>query len=111
MRLHDAAKAPAFQAAGLPVVDHGVLDSYSLPSEGKAEAYARLLRELPAGLTEWAVHPGLGDAEARAMEPEGWDVRLTDYAFVTSPEARRIVEDEGIILLSYRPLQQAWTAA
>lgn len=110
MRLHGSENAATFTSAGLPVVDRGVLDSYSLGLDGKAETCARLLRELPAGLSEWAFHPGLGDAEARAMEPEGWEVRLTDHQFVTSPAAREIVEAEGIVLLDYRALQRIWAA-
>jgi predicted glycoside hydrolase/deacetylase ChbG (UPF0249 family) len=46
---------------GLPVVDHDFLDSFSLDVETKASRYLQLLHELPAGLSEWAVHPGLGD--------------------------------------------------
>ncbi|TDD31478.1 ChbG/HpnK family deacetylase, partial [Nonomuraea terrae] len=56
------------RARGLPVVRPGFLDSFALDLEGKAETYARLLRELPPGLSEWAVHPGLGGQEARALD-------------------------------------------
>jgi chitin disaccharide deacetylase len=42
---------------GLPAVDHGFLDSFRLDTDGKQARYARLLRDLPAGLSEWAVHP------------------------------------------------------
>ena len=41
---------------GLPVVDHDFLDSFSLDVETKASHYLQLLHELPAGLSEWAVH-------------------------------------------------------
>jgi chitin disaccharide deacetylase len=95
---------------GLPVNESPFLDSYSMPSEGKSDQYASLLRALPPGLTEWAVHPGLGNGEARAMEPTGWPVRRADYEFVTSPEAKSVIEEEGIVLLSYRELQQCWVA-
>ena len=40
------------------------------------------------------------------MEPESWRVRRADLAFLASPEARTIVEEEGIILLDYRALQR-----
>jgi chitin disaccharide deacetylase len=70
---------------GLPVVDHAFLDSFSLSLDGKAARYAELLRNLPRGLSEWAVHPGLGNQEARATDPYGWSVRQTDYEFLTSP--------------------------
>ncbi|MFE2493253.1 polysaccharide deacetylase family protein [Streptomyces scopuliridis] len=94
---------------GLPVTDHPFLDSFSLDIEGKQARYAELLRELPAGLSEWAVHPGLGTAESRAVDPDGWRVRRSDYAFLTSPEARELVRQEGIAVIDYRALQQAWS--
>ena len=83
-----------------------MLDSYSVPVVGKAARYAQLLRELPPGLSEWAVHTSLGDAEAQAMEPATWQVRKTDFNFLISPEARDILTQEGIVLLDYRALQQ-----
>jgi chitin disaccharide deacetylase len=93
---------------GLPVVDHDFLDSFALDLAGKFATYARLLRDLPAGLSEWAVHPGLGDAEAQAID-SGWRVRQTDLEFLTSPEAREILRREQIIVIDYRSLQQAWS--
>jgi hypothetical protein len=93
---------------GLPANDHGVLDSYHLATSGKADRYAQLLRELPAGLSEWAVHPSTGDAEAQAIEPDGWQIRRADLDFVLSTEARQLIEDEGITLLDYRALQTIW---
>ncbi|MEQ4717035.1 polysaccharide deacetylase family protein [Nonomuraea sp. B19D2] len=99
------------RARGLPVVEHDFLDSFRLGLDDKAATYARLLRELPPGLSEWAVHPGLGDEEARAIDPDGWRVRRTDYEFLTSPEARELLRQEGIVVIDYRMLQAAWTAS
>lgn len=108
LRVHGREAASRLQDQGLPALDHPVLDSYGLGWEDKAARYAELLRALPPGLSEWAVHPSLGDAEAQALEPETWRVRRADFDFVTSPEARRIVEEEGIELLDYRALQAIW---
>jgi chitin disaccharide deacetylase len=63
---------------------------------------------LPPGLSEWAVHPSLGDAEAQALEPETWQVRRADFEFVTSADTRAFLEEESIIVLDYRSLQQVW---
>ena len=93
---------------GLPANDHPVLDSTSLPTADKPACYAQLLRELPAGLSEWAVHPGLATPEAQTIDPVVSPMRQADFEFVTSPQARDLIRQEGIILLSYRPLQQAW---
>lgn len=110
LRIHDRAHAERCQKAGLPTNDFNVLDSYRYDSVGKSDVFARLLRELPAGLSEWAVHPSLGGAEAEAMDPVNWHVRRADYEFVVSDEARRIVEQEGIVLLNFRALQPFWTS-
>jgi chitin disaccharide deacetylase len=96
------------QGQGLPTNDHDLLDSFRLPLPGKSARYAQLLRQLPPGLSEWAVHPGLASAELSAIQPDGVQVRQTDHDFWTSQEAQAIVQEEGIILLDYRPLQAAW---
>jgi predicted glycoside hydrolase/deacetylase ChbG (UPF0249 family) len=98
------------QSWGLPCNDHDFLDSYLLDPVTKAARYAELLRELPAGLSEWAVHPGLDNAELLAIEPGGNHIRQTDFDFLTSQQAKDIVEEEGIILLDYRVLQDVWSA-
>jgi chitin disaccharide deacetylase len=94
---------------GLPVTDHNFLDSFSLGVDGKAARYAQLLGELPVGLSEWAVHPALGDEGWRAIEPVGWRVRQTDYEFLTSPQAVEILQREGVVVIDYRTIQRAWS--
>jgi hypothetical protein len=84
------------------------LDSYGLDPANKAASYAGLLHSLPAGLNQWAVHPGLDNSELSAIEPGGNHVRQTDFDFWTSQKARDIVREEGIILLDYRALQDVW---
>ena len=96
------------QRRGLPTADHDLLDSFGLNVEGKSARYAELLRGLPVGLTAWAVHPSLGGAESQAIDPDGWRVRRTDFDFLVSPQAREIVQQEGIALISYEPLQAVW---
>jgi predicted glycoside hydrolase/deacetylase ChbG (UPF0249 family) len=93
----------------LPVTDNAFLDSFSLGTDGKADRYAELLHHLPVGLSEWAVHPGLGDEESQAIDPDGWHVRRTDYDFLTSPQARDLLQDEGIVVIDYKTIQQAWS--
>jgi predicted glycoside hydrolase/deacetylase ChbG (UPF0249 family) len=93
---------------GYPTYDHELMDSYDLDTVDKAARYARMLRALPAGLSEWAVHPGLGNAELRAVEPSSWQVRQSDFDFVVSKEARAILEEEGITLVDYGALRALW---
>ena len=93
---------------GLPAVDHDFLDSFRLDLDGKSGRYAKLLRDLPGGLSEWAVHPALGDEQSQMIDP-GWRVRRTDYDFLTSPQARVLLESERIVVIDYRTIQQAWS--
>jgi predicted glycoside hydrolase/deacetylase ChbG (UPF0249 family) len=96
---------------GLPVVDHDFLDSYRMDTDGKQARFSQLLRDLPVGLSEWAMHPGLGNEESQAIDPYGWRRRQADYEFLTSPEARELIQQEGIVVIDYRAIQQAWSAA
>jgi chitin disaccharide deacetylase len=92
---------------GYPTNDHELMDSYDLDTVGKAARYARMLRALPIGLSEWALHPGVGNAELRAAVPS-WRVRQCDLDFVVSQEARAILQEEGIFLVDYRSLRALW---
>ena len=104
---------------GLPAAEHGVLNSGRIPPERKADVLAAKLRELPAGLSEWALHPGIATEELRAVmadprlpgvtgTPEG---RQSDFDVAVSEEAARIVAEEGIQIIGYRALQQVWQTA
>jgi predicted glycoside hydrolase/deacetylase ChbG (UPF0249 family) len=110
LRVTDPPSVERLRGQGLPTNDHELLDSYTLDPAGKPARYAQMLRELPPGLSEWAVHPGFGNAELRGIEPTSWRVRQTDYDFLVSPDAREIIRQEGVVLLSYRPLQALWQA-
>jgi predicted glycoside hydrolase/deacetylase ChbG (UPF0249 family) len=108
LRIMGRALIEKLQGQGLPTIDNDFLDSYLLDPVNKPARYAQLLRELPAGLSEWAVHPGLDNAELLALEPTGNHERQTDFDFWTSQRAKNIVKEEGIILLDYRALQVIW---
>jgi chitin disaccharide deacetylase len=110
LRVYDHPFIEQLQRQGYPTNDHRVMDSYDLATVGKSAQYAAMLRALPVGLSEWAVHPGLASAELEAVEPQSWQVRQTDYEFVISPEARTIVEEEGVILVDYAAVQTLWNA-
>jgi len=107
LRVHDGTRAERLQRSGLPANNHELVDSTRLETEGKTARFVQMLRELPAGLTEWAVHPALDTVEARAIDA-WWSKRVADLEFVTSQEARDTISSEGIVLLDYRPLQSVW---
>ena len=96
------------RASGLPVIDHPFVDSFALGVAGKADRYVKMLRALPPGLSEWAVHPARLDRAAPGQDL-GWAVRRSDHAFLTSPLARRVVDEERIVIISSRDLQDRWS--
>jgi hypothetical protein len=110
MRMIGQAAIENLQSLGYPTCDHEFLDSYHLDPRTKSTRYVQLLRELPAGLSEWAVHPGLDNQELLALEPAGRHERQSDFDFWISQQAKEIVREEGIILLDYRGLQAIWGA-
>lgn len=108
LRVRERTLIERVQRQGLPSNDHDFLDSYGLDTAGKSATFVQLLRDLPIGLNEWAVHPGLDNAELLAIEPDGAQVRQADLDFLVSVQAREVIQQEGIILLSYKPLQEIW---
>jgi len=108
VRVSGRATGDALRRQGLPTNEHEVLDSYRVDIAGKQAWLARALQDLPIGLTEWAVHPALETPEMHAIEPQSWQVRSTDLAFLLSQTTREILVQEGIVLLSYEPLQRVW---
>jgi len=108
LRVRGRAAIEKLQSQGLPANDYDFLDSYLIDPVNKPALFAQSLRELPAGLSEWAVHPGLDNTELLAMEPTSNHERQRDYEFWTSQQAKDIVKEEGIILIDYRALQAVW---
>jgi predicted glycoside hydrolase/deacetylase ChbG (UPF0249 family) len=108
LRVAGPSRIERLQRRGFPTHDYDFLDSYSLDPANKAARYAELLRELPVGLSEWAVHPGLDSSELLAIEPGGNHIRQADFDFLMSQQAKDIVREEGIVLLDYRALQAVW---
>lgn len=110
LRVHFRHHTETCHSLGLPANDHHVLDSYGMDPATKREQYISLLRDLPVGLNEWAVHPSLGNDETRALEPGSWQVRRADFDAMLSLEVRSAIEEHDITVIDYRPLQAVWAS-
>ena len=108
LRAADRSVQRRLKADGLPAADHPLLDSFSLEIDDKSTRYMEMLRTLPSGLSQWAVHPALADDEAKDLDPGGWRVRHSDYEFLVSRQAHEIIAQENIVLMDYLRLQQVW---
>jgi chitin disaccharide deacetylase len=99
------------RSLGKPFVDGTWLDSFDVDLEDKPQIYEGLLRALPPGLSEWAIHPALATKEWRTIEQGGWRVRQSDHAFLTSDRAGEVLAEESIEVIDYTALQRAWRAS
>jgi hypothetical protein len=82
----------------------------SLRPENWAEYYAGVVRGLKPGLTELIVHLGYDDAELQAVTEghpaygSAW--RQRDFDVITSPEFKRVLDENKVILVGWRDIQK-----
>lgn len=81
--------------------------------EGMPAYYRSLLKSLPSGLNCLLIHLAYDNEEMKAVtidHPDyGASWRQADYDFFTSSECRKIIEEENIILVSWRELRDKIT--
>jgi chitin disaccharide deacetylase len=72
--------------------------------------YAKLIHDLKPGVTELIVHLAYDDAEMRAVttghDDYGAAWRQRDYNVVTSPEFKKLLEDNHVILIKWSNLKK-----
>jgi predicted glycoside hydrolase/deacetylase ChbG (UPF0249 family) len=72
--------------------------------------YLNAVANLKPGLTQMIVHLGRDDAELQAVtvnhEPYGSAWRQRDYDVVTSPEFKKALQDQHVILVTWKDLQK-----
>jgi len=79
------------------------------PSDWNA-FYANAIKNLKPGVTEIIVHLGHDDAELQAVTVDHADYgaawRQRDYDVVTSPEFKKLLEDNHVILIHWKDLKK-----
>ena len=82
----------------------------SVTPEKWKDFYLNAIANLKPGLTEIIVHLGHDDAELQAVtvnhEPWGSAWRQRDYDVVSSPEFKKALQDNHVILIKWRDLQK-----
>ncbi|UCH34684.1 MAG: polysaccharide deacetylase family protein [Armatimonadota bacterium] len=96
--------------AGLPVIDDVRAETYGWPVEERRAEYIKLLRGLAPGITEVIVHCAADTTEMRTISDDAsrW---IADGRIMLDPGLRNIIEDEGIILTTWRELKVRRDAA
>jgi chitin disaccharide deacetylase len=92
------------------VVDSVVGISPEVPATDWGKFYAGAIKNLNPGLAEMIVHLGHDDAEMQAVmvdHPDwGSAWRQRDYDIVTSPEFKKELEDNHVVLVHWRELKR-----
>jgi chitin disaccharide deacetylase len=92
------------------VLDALVMASPTVQSDQWKEFYVNAVKDLKPGLTEMIVHLGHDDAELQAITVDHPDYgsawRERDYNVVTSPEFKKALDDNHVILVKWKDLQR-----
>jgi predicted glycoside hydrolase/deacetylase ChbG (UPF0249 family) len=92
------------------VLDAVIIAGPQVPRDQWKAFYLNAIANLKPGLTEMIVHLGHDDAELQAVtvnhEPYGSAWRQRDYEVVTSPEFRKALRDNHVILVTWKDLQK-----
>jgi predicted glycoside hydrolase/deacetylase ChbG (UPF0249 family) len=92
------------------LLDSVVMASPSVHADAWKDFYSGAIKNLKPGLTEMIVHLGHDDAELQAVMVDHPDYgsawRQRDYEFVTSPEFKRVLQENKIILVKWKDFQK-----
>ena len=111
-----ALRSNPFGAAQMPLGPNDIpLDALiqafpDIPADKWKDFYLNAIANLKPGLTEIIVHLGHDDAELQAVTvnhaPWGSAWRQRDYEVVNSPEFKKALKDNNVILIKWRDLQK-----
>ena len=88
--------------AGLLTTD-GTLGAIATGSLDE-KLFQAIVEHIPEGTWEFVCHPGYNDADLQSARTRLKESREQELKILTSPEAKRILSDNGIDLISYRDL-------
>lgn len=92
------------------MLDSVLIASPEVPAAGWKDFYLNLVKNLKPGLTELIVHLAHDDAEMQAVTVDHPDYgsawRQRDYNVVTSPEFKKALEDNHIVLIHWSDLKK-----
>jgi predicted glycoside hydrolase/deacetylase ChbG (UPF0249 family) len=92
------------------VLDALIIAGEQVPRDQWKAFYLNAVNNLKPGLTEIIVHLGHDDSELQAVtvnhEPYGSAWRQQDYNVMTSPEFKKALRDNHVILVTWRELQK-----
>lgn len=97
------------EEAGMPLIDDLVGMPLDKPENRFVQA-KHLLASLKPGLTHFVFHPAVDTPELRALAGD-WADRSADVIVFQHPEIKSFLAEEGITVLTYRQMRDAWRGA
>jgi predicted glycoside hydrolase/deacetylase ChbG (UPF0249 family) len=90
------------------VIDHTITVEPEITPEECSRFYRDAIENLPTGVTELVIHPGLNDPELRAFSADRWTWgaawRQRDFDFFTSAEFKALLAENHIRLINWRDI-------
>jgi predicted glycoside hydrolase/deacetylase ChbG (UPF0249 family) len=90
----------------IPIMDQIMMMSLEEPENRIGQAKA-LFAAIKPGITYFITHPSVDTPELRALAPD-WRCRVEDYKILKSDELRQFIHEQGIQVIGYRALQEAF---
>ncbi len=102
----DEAAAEDLKKRGYPMID-ALLSIQDVPAEQSRAWYEKTIRSLEPGVNLLIIHVGLPGPELSTIT-NAHRQREMDYEIFTDPAMRKLIEDEGIKLISWKDLKAVW---
>ena len=95
-----------FAAQGIVFTDDFVYEGLDQESKDVKGFWLRVMKHLKPGVTELYIHAARPTEELQAITGS-WKTRGEEFeTFTHDPEVKRLIADEGITRISYRPLRE-----
>lgn len=95
-----------FAAQGIVFPDYFVYDELKDEKQAVKSFWLGVLKKLRPGVTELYIHAALPTDELKAIT-SSWSTRAQEYeVFANDADMKKLVADEKIILIGYRPLRE-----
>lgn len=95
-----------FTARGIVSPDYFVFDELKNEKNGVKNFWLEVVKNLKPGVTELYIHAGLPNDELKAITGS-WSTRAQEFeTFTHSEEMKRLIADQKITLIGYRPLRE-----
>ncbi|MCY2936014.1 MAG: polysaccharide deacetylase family protein [Planctomycetota bacterium] len=94
-----------FAAKGIVFTDNFIYDELPMAKNGVKKFWMQVIKDLKPGVTELYIHAQLTTDEAKAISGS-WKTRTEEYeTFTTDPDVKKMIKDQGIILIGYHALR------